>query len=67
MIGEGLTAADISAYFQIQSLIVVDFDFSGWKKISTWMELLAKNEHIMATNFNFMRLLPKIKPKKAKL
>lgn len=40
MIGKGMTVADISAYYEIKSLIVVDFDFSPWKNIVRWMHEL---------------------------
>ena len=63
MIGKSLTVPDLAAFFEIQSLIVVDFDFSPWKKISEWMEVIAKIKEIEDTNHNFIRLLPKIKPK----
>ena len=59
--------ADLAAYFEIQSLVVVDFDFNSWKNVQRWMDILGKVPEIVETNHNFMRLLPKIKPKKAKL
>ena len=34
MIGKGLTVADLAVFFEVQSLIVVDFDLSPWKKVS---------------------------------
>jgi hypothetical protein len=37
MIGRGLTVADLSAYYEIKSLMVVDFDLTPWKKIISWM------------------------------
>lgn len=37
MIGTSLTVADISAYYEIQSLVVVDYDYSKWPKITAWM------------------------------
>lgn len=40
MIGKNLTVADLAAYFEIQSLIVVDYNFSRWKKIVGWMSKL---------------------------
>lgn len=63
MIGKGMTVADISAYYEIKSLIVVDFDFSPWKNIVRWMHELETIPEVNEANHNFMRLLPKIKPK----
>jgi glutathione S-transferase len=67
MIGTKLTPADLAAYFELQSLIVVNFDFAPYEKISKWMKVLDDNEHIRQTNHNFMRLLPKIKLPTSKL
>lgn len=41
MVGPKLSIADLSAYFEIQSLILVDFPFEKWPKISQWMQIMS--------------------------
>lgn len=67
MIGNSLTVADLAAYFEFQSLVVVDFDFGSWVKVAKWMEKVGQIKEVREANHNFMRLLPKIKPKKGNL
>lgn len=57
--------ADLSCYFELQSLAVVDYDFSKWNKISKWMWVMGQLKEIQETNSNFLKVLPKMKPKPA--
>ena len=44
MIGKAITVADLAAYFEFQSLVVVEFDFSPWSKVQTWMAMLGERK-----------------------
>lgn len=57
--------ADLSCYFELQSLMVVDYDFSKWNKISKWMWVMSQMKEIQEANSNFLKVLPKMKPKPA--
>ena len=42
MIGKSLTAADLSAYFQIKTLQLFDFDYKKYGNISKWLSMIGK-------------------------
>ena len=46
MIGKALTVADLAVFFEVQSLIVVDFDLSPWKKVSKMIENLNRMKEV---------------------
>ena len=41
MIGTMLSFADLLAYFEIQSLVILDFDFGKYKLITKWMKKMS--------------------------
>jgi glutathione S-transferase len=40
MIGKSLTVADLSAYFEISTLELIDFPLARWESLSKWMKAM---------------------------
>ena len=40
LIDSALTAADLAAYFEIQTLSLLDFDLTGYPKVRAWLQEL---------------------------
>ena len=38
LIGKKITPADLAAYFELQSLDLLDFSFKKWPKVQKWMK-----------------------------
>jgi glutathione S-transferase len=40
MIGTTLTAADLAAYFEIQTMELLDYKFTQFDKLAKWMKVM---------------------------
>ena len=61
-----MSLADISAFFELLQLVMIDFDFSGYPRLSKWMRKMNDDKIITESNKEFMDVLKKIKKKEIK-
>jgi len=61
---DDMSIADLSAYFELLQLLLIDFDFSPYPRICTWMKKMMNVKEVEEANKEFMAMLPKILKKK---
>lgn len=42
IVGNQISIADISAYFEIQFLFIRDYNFAKWDKLNRWMQRISE-------------------------
>ena len=60
--GDQPTAADLSAYYEIQFLYLLKFDFSSWPRLLEWMGEMGKIAEVREANSVFIKLISKTNP-----
>jgi len=59
-----ISIADLSAYNELLQLLIIDFDFSPYKNICTWMKNMSNIKEVNEVNKEFISMLSKILKKK---
>jgi glutathione S-transferase len=67
MIGRTLTVADLAAYFELQTLELIDYTFDDCENIIRWMEMMKGINEIKEVNANYNKMVHKMKRLKASL
>ena len=61
LVGNEPSIADLSAYFEIQFLMLKDYNFAKWEKLNQWMQRVAQIPEIKAIDERFLKVAVKIK------
>ena len=61
--GDKPTIADITAYYEIQFLMLVGEDFSKWEKIDQWLMRMGEINEVRKANKAFIKIMSKRNPK----
>lgn len=65
--GEYPSIADLSAFYEIEFLMLLDYNFEKWVNISRWMKYMRGIKEVNTANEKFYSFAHKIKKVKANL
>ena len=57
--GNTPTIADLSAYYEIQFLMLIGEKYEKWPRIRKWMEKMGEIDEVVAANGVFLKIINK--------
>ena len=57
--GNTLTIADLSAYYEVQFLMLIGEKYEKWPNMRRWMERMGKIDEVVLANKVFLKILNK--------
>jgi glutathione S-transferase len=61
IVGEFPSLADLSAFYEIEFLMLIDYDFGKWVNLSRWMKFMKGIKEVNTANEKFYAFSDKLK------
>lgn len=57
IVGDEMSIADLSAYYEITFLSLVNYDFAKWDKIHRWIKTMEETPEVNNVNGPFLKMV----------